>query len=127
MGGLAKDLMQVGIADQAAQRLGFVLGTATSAGTTNADATQLLKDATLVSVSSGGASEGVKLPSDAELGVEYVLANISANALLIYPGTGISINGDTATTGTVPLTARGTTRCIRTGATTWVATVGAAG
>lgn len=124
---LAKDLMGVGVADQAAQRLGYTLGTAASAGSTNADATQLLKDATLVSITSTGASEGVKMPSDAELGVPYVLANTSSNALLIYPGTGISFNGDTATTGTVPLTARGTTMCIRTSATTWVAIGGAAG
>lgn len=127
MSGLAKDLMQVSIPAEAAVRLGFVLASVTSAGTTKDDATVLGKAGNLVSVSSGGASEGVKLPADAELGVEYVIGNISGNALLIYPPANGQINGDTASTGTVPLTARGTTRCIRTGATTWLATVGAAG
>lgn len=126
MSGLAKDLMQVGIPDQAAQRLGFVLGTATGAGTTNADAFQLLKAPTLVTIT-GAVNSGVKLPADAELGVLYVLASADSDAMLIYPGTSISINGDTATTGTVPLNARGTVLCMRTSATAWVCVVGAAG
>lgn len=127
MGGLAKDLMQVGISAEAAQRIGFVTASVTSAGSSASDATTLGKDATLVSVDTGGASQGVKLPSDAELGVEYVLGNISGTAALIYPPTSGQINGDTATSGTVPLNARGTTRCVRVSSTAWLAIVGAAG
>lgn len=124
---LAKDLMQVGIPAEAASRLGFQAATVASAGTTNADATVLKASQTLVSVTSTGASEGIKLPADAELGVEYVIGNTSSNALLLYPPASGQINGDTATTGTVPITARGTTRAIRTGTNSWLATVGAAG
>lgn len=124
---LAKDLMQVGIPDQAAVRLGYQIANVASAGTTNADATVLLKSQTLVVLTSTGASEGVKLPADAELGVEYIIGNTSGNALLLYPPASGQINGDTATTGTVPITARGTTRAIRTGTNAWLAVVGAAG
>ena len=123
---LAKDLMGVGLPDQAAVRLGYVQGTAVGAGTTNADAFQLLKDATFLSVT-GAAASGLKLPADAELLQPYVIANTSANAMLIYPGTDNSINGDTATTGTSPLAARATCIYWRTSPTTWVGLVGAAG
>lgn len=124
---LAKDLMQLGIPDQAALRLGFQAAAVASAGTTNADATILKASQTLVSLTSTGASEGVKLPADAELAVWYVIGNTSGNALLLYPPASGQINGDTATTGTVPITARGTTLAMRTGATSWLAVVGAAG
>lgn len=124
---LAKDLMQLGIAAEPATRLGFQQATVASAGSTNADATVLKASQTLVSLTSTGASEGVKLPSDAELGVWYVLGNTSGNALLLYPPASGQINGDTATTGTVPITARGTTMAVRTGSTSWLAVVGAAG
>lgn len=123
---LAKDLIQVGIADQAAKRLGFQPGTLTSAGTTAADAAACSATATLVEVT-GAASSGIKLSADAELGVPYVYGNISGNALLVYPPTGGQINGDTATTGTSPLVARGTNIYIRTGTNTWVGICGAAG
>lgn len=123
---LVGDLCGVGVAPEAAKRLGLTKGSAVGAGTTNADAFQLLKDATFLSCT-GAASSGFKLPADAELGVPYVLSNVTANAMLIYPGTGNSINGDTATTGTVPLNTRGTTICIRYSATEWMAIIGAAG
>lgn len=124
---LAKDLMQVGIAAEAAVRLGFTTASVTAAGTTNADATILLKSQTLILGTVGASTPGFKLPADAELGVEYVIGNISANAGAVYPPALGQINGDTVTTGGVPLTARGTTRCIRVDTVNWVATVGAAG
>lgn len=124
---LVKDLCGVGIAPEAAQRLGFGVATVAAAGSSNADATVIGKGETLVKVTVGGASRGVKLPADAELGQVYVIANVSSTAALIYPPASGQINGDTATTGTVPLTARGTTICIRANATDWVAVGGAAG
>lgn len=124
---LAKDLMGVGVSAEAAQRLGFVVASVITAGSSASDATVLGKAATLVLVDTGGASQGVKLPSDAELGIPYVLGNISSTAALIYPPTSGQINGDTASSGTVPLTARGTTICIRVDNVNWVAIGGAAG
>lgn len=120
---LAKDLMQVGVPDQQAIRTGFQQGTLASAGTTNADAAQMLKNATMLTVT-GAAASGVKMPADAELGVPYLIINGDANAKLIYPGTGNNINGKTATTGTVALVANGTTMVWRNSATQFAALVG---
>ncbi len=124
---LAKDLMQVGIPDQAAVRLGFQTASVTAAGTSNSDATTLLKSQTLVLVTVGSSTPGVKLPADAELGVPYVIGSISNNGGAVYPPALGQINGDTVTTGGVPLTARGTTICIRVDTVNWVAIVGATG
>lgn len=124
---LVNNLVQLGIQAEAAKRLGFTVASVTTAGSSATDATVLGKAATLVKVNTGGASQGVKLPSDAELGVPYVLGNISGTAALIYPPTSGQINGDTATSGTVPLTARGTTICIRVDNINWIAIGGAAG
>lgn len=124
---LAKDLMGVGIQAEAANRLGFTVASIAAAGSTSADATAIGKNETLVMVTPSGGSQGVKLPSDAELGVPYVIGNVSSTAALIYPPASGQINGDTASTGTVPLTARGTTICIRADAVNWVAVGGAAG
>lgn len=124
---LVNNLIQLGMQAELAQRLGFTVASIAAAGSSATDATAIGKAATLVLVTPSGGSQGVKLPSDAELGVAYVIANVSSTAALIYPPTSGQINGDTATTGTVPLTARGTTICIRATATQWVAIGGAAG
>ena len=124
---LVGNLIQLGVQAEAAQRLGFTVASVTAAGSDNTDATAIGKAATLVKVNTSGASQGVILPSDAELGVPYVLGNISGTAALIYPPASGQINGDTASTGTVPLTARGTTICIRVDTTNWLAIGGAAG
>lgn len=123
---LAKDLMAVGMPGEQAKRVGFAVSSLASAGTTSADAAQASASATLVLVT-GAAASGIKLSADAELGVPYVYAGTDANAKLIYPPTGGQINGDTVTTGTVPLVARGTVMCIRVDNTNWVAVIGAAG
>lgn len=121
---LAKDLMGVGLPDQAAQRLGFVSGSLAATGSTNADAAQMLKDATVITVT-GSASTGVKVPADAELMQPYLIVNDDANAKLVYPGTGNNFNGKTATTGTVALNANGSTLVWRVSSTKWAALVGA--
>lgn len=124
---LVSNLIQVGIQSEAAQRLGYTVASIAAAGSSASDATAIGKAATLVLVTPSGGSQGVKLPSDAELGVPYVVANVSSTAALIYPPTSGQINGDTASSGTVPLTARGTTICIRADSVNWVAIGGAAG
>lgn len=124
---LVGNLVQLGIQPEAAKRIGFTPAAVTAAGTTATDATVLGKDGTLVLVTVGASTPGVKLPATAELGVPYVLGNISANAGVVYPPASGQINGDTATSGGVPLTARGTTVCIRVDNINWVAIGGAAG
>lgn len=123
----AKDLVQLGLEPQVAQRLGYTVASIAAAGSSATDATVIGKAATVALVTPSGGSQGVKLPSDAELMQPYIIANVSSTAALIYPPTDGQINGDTATTGTVPLTARGTTICYRTSVTGWIAVGGAAG
>lgn len=123
---LAKDLMQVGIPDQAALRLGFQIASVAATGSSSSDAAVLLKSQTLVTTT-GSASTGLKLAADMELGVPIIIANLDGNAKLIYPPTGGQINGDTASTGTVPLTARGTCIVTRIDTTNWCSVGGAAG
>lgn len=124
---IVKDLMGAGLPDQAAQRLGYTVASIAAAGSDNTDATVITKVQTTCLVTPTGGSQGVKLPSDAELMQPYIIANVSSTAALIYPPASGQINGDTATTGTVPLTARGTTICYRTGVNSWIAVGGAAG
>jgi hypothetical protein len=124
---LVKDLCGVGIAPEAASLLGSTVASIAAAGSSATDATIIGKAATVVLVTPTGGSQGVKLPADAELCVDYIVANVSSTAALIYPPSLGQINGDTATTGTVPLNARGTTICRRVSVTGWIATVGAAG
>lgn len=124
---LATDLMGASLPDVAAALLGSTIASIAAAGSSASDATEMEKVQTLALVTPTGGSQGVKLPSDAELAVPYIIANISSTAALIYPPTDGQINGDTASTGTVPLTARGTTICIRTGVNAWIAIGGAAG
>lgn len=126
---LVKDLMGVGIQAEAANLLGFTSGAVAAAGSSSDSAATAIGKANtfpIVTVASGSAN-GVKLPADAELMQPYVIVNISSTAGVIFPPTGGSINGDTTTSGSVPLTARGTTICWRYSATGWAAVGGAAG
>ena len=122
---LAKDLMQLGIPDQAALRLGYQVGTITGGGTTSADANVMAASATLVTVTGGNTNSGIKLPAGAELGVPYVIPHLGANTILIYPPTGGQINGDTATTGTASLLTRSAAVCIRIDSVNWAVISGA--
>jgi len=88
---LAKDLMQVGIPDQAANRLGYTLGSVTGAGTTTADAALIPQGASLVTAS-GAASSGIKLQSSTELGAGILINNTGAASIILYPPTGGGFN-----------------------------------
>jgi hypothetical protein len=89
---LAKDLMQVGIPDQAAIRLGYQIGSVAGAGTTANDATVLNGAATLIIIGSGAANSGVKLSANSEIGTGYLVNNVTANAIILYPPTGGGFN-----------------------------------
>src|SRR4051812_23408135 len=92
---LARDMMGVGMADAFAKREGFPgLSTVTAAGTTTSDATALLKEQRVVEATGSG-SDGVKLPSTAELMVPYIIY-AKSGTLKVYPPTGAQMNADTA-------------------------------
>ncbi len=104
MPALAKDLMGCSIPDQAATRIGWPGTSAiTAAGSSATDATVLGKDARVVLMTATGA-DGVKLPSDAELMVPYIVYNSSGSTGKVYPPTSGTLNGGTATSGSLSLT-----------------------
>lgn len=75
---------------------GDVTNAITAAGTTNADATQL--NSAINNVTTTALNTGVKLPPT-EVGGSVLVANLGANALLVYPAALSQINALTVTTG----------------------------
>lgn len=90
-------LMGSGLAAAAAVNIcGDVTTTLTATGSTNADALQL--NSAINNVTTTAASTGVKLPPT-EVGASILVANLGANALLVYPAALSQINALTVTTG----------------------------
>lgn len=120
---LAKDMMGVGQPAEFAIREGFpTLATVTAAGTTTSDATVLLKEQRVVEATGSG-SDGVKLPSTAELMVPYIIYAKTA-ALKVYPPTGASMNADT-TDQSQAIAVNLAAVFWRTGSLTWISQCGA--
>ncbi len=119
----ASDMMGVGMAAEFAIREGWPgISTVTAAGTTTSDATAILKAQRVVEATGSG-SDGVILPSTAELMVPYIVY-AKTGTLKVYPPTGASINADTADqsqTIAVNLAAM----FFRTGSLTWISICGA--
>lgn len=120
---LSKDMMGVGMAAEFATREGFPgLSTVTAAGTTTTDATVLKKAQRVVEMTASGA-DGVRLPSDAELMVPYIVY-AKTGAGKVYPPSGAAFNADTADQSqavAVNLAAI----FYRTGSLTWISLCGA--
>lgn len=91
------ELMRSGMAAEQAQLLGANLDgtTETAAGTTQTDAFALIGNITLFGTVASGA--GARLPS-ATGKSPYFVFNGGANALLVYPATGETINASSANT-----------------------------
>lgn len=70
-------------------------GTAT-AGTTQTQAGATALTAAINVVTTGNASDGVRLPADLGVGDKVVIVNVSGAALNVYPATGGAINGGSA-------------------------------
>ncbi len=94
--GSVRSLMGAGMpAAQAVAVNGGTFATGISAaGTTTADATQLVADFNVVTTTAS--STGVKLP-DVEVGSQIIVVNGGANACLVYPPTGCQLNNQTVT------------------------------
>jgi hypothetical protein len=117
------NLIGIGMAAELAKRVGFTpVAVATTAAT---QGTGALRGAgnKLVSATFTTAADAVTLPSDAEIGDEIIISNITANAGVIFPPTGGNINGNTVNTS-VAITAQGaasaTWRFIKLNATRWI-------
>lgn len=87
-----KNLMGVGVGAQTARQIiGLTFDGLAATGTTQADALSLPGDVNVVTTVA--ANSGVRLPNIPQPGDEFAIANLGANALNIYPGTGGSIQG----------------------------------
>ena len=94
---LPSRLMGSGLSALASQNIaGDAATTLAATGTTNADALQL--NAAINNVTTTALNTGVKLPPT-EVGGSVVVANLGANALLVYPAALSQINALTVTTG----------------------------
>lgn len=84
---------------------GDVQTAVTAAGTTQATAYPLVRDITFVSTTAAGS--GVVLQSNLKSGDSIVVFNGGANALLVYPPLGGTINGGAANAGASLATLKG--------------------
>ena len=101
------------------RQLGITNAAITAAGTTNADATVMSAQVTFYTLTATG-SDGIKLASDTPLFTPIYIYNSSGSTGLLYPGTSISLNGGTATTGTISLVTLKCAIVIRNTATNYV-------
>ena len=114
------DLMGLGTAAKLAALEGYgAVAAVTAAGTTTADATVIKKAQDFVSMTATG-SDGVRLPADAALMKPYIIYNSSGSTGLIYPPTLGTLNGGTATTGTLSLTTLKVAMFMRYSNTGWI-------
>lgn len=94
----ARNLMGSGNPSLTAQAiLGFVTPTATAAGTTQANAFALPTDTVVFTTVASGA--GAILPATSNPGDTFWVTNNGANALLVYPPVGGSIDNASVNTG----------------------------
>jgi hypothetical protein len=101
---------------------GDVADALTATGSSNTDALAL--SAAINRVTTTAASTGVRLMVP-EVGSQVVVINSGASALLVYPGTGVSINALTATTGGFSVAAGGRALFVGTSSTNWFAILSA--
>jgi hypothetical protein len=93
---LDKDLLGVGMPDAQARRVGLTANAAViAAGTTTTDATVLKKEQKVVTMTATG-SDGIRMPSDAELNTPYYIYNSSGSTGKVYPTSGATLNGGAA-------------------------------
>lgn len=95
-----QDLVGLGMPPDLARREGLTLGAITAAGSSSTTATAL-GGTTLANVTASGGADGVILPSDAPLGRPYIVFNAGATTVNVFPPSLGTINGGTATTGSV--------------------------
>jgi hypothetical protein len=91
----------------------------TAAGTTQADATALTNDRSIVTTVSSG--QGVKLPS-AAAALAFTVVNTTSTSLKVYPDTGDAVNGQSVNTP-ITMSAYTTSTFIAKDTTNWYTNV----
>lgn len=128
--GTTENLMGVGMPAEVAKRTAYQEQTLTTTATSTAGSGQLRGPGNLlVAATIHSANGSITLPTTAELGDEVIVANVSANAGLIYPGASQTINGNTATSAAATLAASGAAgsnwRFVKISSTGWAGWSGA--
>lgn len=121
------DLIALGVPAELAQRLGFLdngsraPATIVGVGTTQGAGAVMKAKQTWLTVTTAGGATAIVLPANAELLVPYLTRVIAGGTTgLLFPNTGASINGGTATTGSVNIAAGQTRMTMRVGALDWL-------
>lgn len=116
-------LMGIGMAAELAKRVGWTPVTIATTAATQGTGALRGPGNKLVSATFTTAADAVTLPSDAEIGDEIIIANVSANAGVIFPPSGGNINGESANASTA-IAAQGTTgnawRFVKLNTTRWL-------
>lgn len=89
----ASNMMGVGYPAAQATLMGYTAAAVTAAGTTTGAATAIKKAQTMVTVTTAGGADSVRLPSDAEMMRPYIVFNPGATTAQVFPSTGAAING----------------------------------
>lgn len=73
---------------------------------------------------SAASNSGARLPLGSNPGDSFVIANLDANTMLIFPPTGGALNNGTVNTGSVSLTTHKAALCISIDGTSYIVIVG---
>lgn len=113
---LSTNLVGVGIAPEAARRLGEgTILAVTAAGTTTADATVLSAQTKVANMTASG-SDGIRFNTNMPLNELHYIYNSSGSTGKFYPPTGGNLNGGSTDAG-VSLTTLKTVMCYRVSST----------
>lgn len=123
----AIDLSTVGMPTEQSIRVGLTSGAITAAGTTSTTATAIPPQLTFVILTAASSQTGAILSSSVELLTPIYIVNPSGTSGEIFPPSGQSINGATATTGSMTVDTLGGAIFVRYSATAWAAFIGKAG
>lgn len=112
------DLMGLGMPGALASRLGFTPTTLTTTGTSATTAAAIQTKLTILTTASS--QTGAILPAAASLGGIFIVTNPTATTGIVYPDSGGTINGGTATTGGQNIAQNKTIIFIKVANLTWV-------
>lgn len=118
----AKELIGLGVPAAQANTLGFTVSSKTAAGTTQAAATLLTTNLTIVT--SAGGADSVRLPANGIGGGPYIVAAISSTTVQVFPPTGGAIQGG-STDAAFNVAQNKTAMFFKTTATAWVVNLSA--
>jgi hypothetical protein len=111
-------MLGAGMPAAQANALGLTKSSLTTTGTTAATAALIRSN--LVVLTTAGSQTGALLPSTASIGDFVIVTNPTATTGIVYPDSGATLNGGTATTGGQNLAQNKTAMYIKVAALTWV-------